>query len=96
MGNVVGLSDVPDPSVSSCWDSQVILELCHSHCGATLVRLVAGHSPSIEVRLKNLGSEVVVIVLRIVSIFLKEVSVMSQNSEHCQLKLPDNTPLVLE
>lgn len=59
---VVGLvrvADIPDaPKAGRC--AQVRLEALDGRCGAIEVLGVAGHTERIEVRLENLGAEVVV------------------------------------
>ena len=49
-GNGAGCSDVPDSSISSSGDLQVLLETRDSTDGTILVFLVTGCSPGDEVR----------------------------------------------
>jgi hypothetical protein len=78
IGNSIRHGDVPDPSISSSRYPQVLLETRHSTGGASLVLLVTGYSPGIEIRFEDLGSEVVISRFRVVSIFLETVSVPEQ------------------
>ena len=76
VGNSIGLSDIPDSSISSGGDSQVLLEIRDGTGGTSLVFQVTGRSPGVEVRLQNLGSEVVIttVAVCIVSMCLKPIS----------------------
>lgn len=80
VGNGIGLSDIPDPGISSSGSLQVLLETPRSICGTGLVLLITGYSPGIKVGFENFGSEVVISILRIVSSFLKTVSVASHRA----------------
>jgi hypothetical protein len=98
MGNIIGRSDVPDSSISSGGDLQVLLETFHSTNGTGLISLVTSRSPGIEVRFQNLGSEIVIrsIAVWVVSGFLNTVSAASQNTRHRKLGLPRSTPPVVQ
>ena len=90
----IRLGDIPDSSISSSGDPQILLETRHSTGGTGLIFLVTGHSPGIEVRLQSLGSEVIIGVaaIRVVSVFLEMISVPLQDTNHRQLGSPGNMP----
>lgn len=96
MGDGIGLSDIPDSSISSGGDLQVLLEICRGTGGTILILLVAGYSPGIKVGFENFGSEVVIIVLRVVPGFLKAVSAASQSTGHRKSGSPGSMSLVLQ
>ena len=78
IGNGVGFSDVPDPSVSPGGDPQVLLKTRDGTGGTGLILQVTSRSPGDEVRFQNLGPEVVIskVAVWIVSMFLKTSSVV--------------------
>lgn len=83
----VGRSNVPDPTISPGGDLQVLLEIRHSAGSASLILLVAGRPPGVEIRFQNLGPEIIIIsaIIRVVSSSLNIISVALKCAEHCEV-----------
>ena len=72
VGNSIGFGNIPDSSISSSGNLQVLLELLDSMGSTVLIFRVTGRSPGNEVRFQNFWSEVVIPVVTrwVISVFL--------------------------
>ena len=88
VGNSFRCSNVPDPSIPSGGDPQVLLETRDSTCSTGLIFVVTSRSPGDKVRFQNLGSEVVIpiVAVWVVSAFLGVASVALDSTERRKLE----------